>query len=110
MSIPHPLHRPYPNDVYTGEGGEASAWLRADDTPPELEYRNGGTCEYLATGDQTGGLYGLYRWTFGEAQSGPEPHFHRAITSNTYWLEVARHNHVLLHSIRDQDHDHARPY
>ncbi len=87
MSIPNPLHRPYPNDVYTGEGGEATAWLRADDTPPELEYRNGGTCEYLATGDQTGGLYGLYRWTFGEAQSGPEPHFHRAITESFYVLE-----------------------
>ena len=87
MSLPNPLHRSYPNDVYTGEGGEASAWLRRDDTPPELEYRNGGTCEYLATGDQTGGLYGLYRWTFGEAESGPEPHFHRAITESFYILE-----------------------
>src|SRR6478672_5211995 len=32
MSFPNPLHRPYPADVYRGEGGEASAWLRRDDT------------------------------------------------------------------------------
>ena len=49
MSFPNPLHRPYPADVYRGEGGEVSAWLRRDDTDPELTYRSGGTCEYLAT-------------------------------------------------------------
>ncbi len=87
MSFPNPLHRPYPDDVYTGEGGEASAWMRRDGTEPELVYKNGGSCEYLATGDQTNGLYGLYRWSFGETESGPDPHFHRAITESCYVLE-----------------------
>jgi hypothetical protein len=66
MSFPNPLHRPYPADAYRGAGGEVSAWLRRDDTEPEIAYRSGGTCEYLATGDATGGHYGLYRWTFGD--------------------------------------------
>lgn len=87
MSLLRPLHRPYPDDAYTGEGGETTAWLRPDATAPELEYANGGSCEYLATGDRTGGLYGLYRWTFGDDESGPDPHFHRAITESFYVLE-----------------------
>jgi quercetin dioxygenase-like cupin family protein len=87
MSFPNPLHRPYPADVYRGDGGEASAWLRRDDTDPEITYRSGGSCEYLATGDATGGHYGLYRWTFGDEESGPDPHFHRAITESFYVLE-----------------------
>ena len=87
MSFPNPLHRPYPADVYRGNAGEASAWLRPDGAEPEITYRSGGTCEYLATGDRTNGRYGLYRWTFGEAESGPEPHFHRSITESFYVLE-----------------------
>lgn len=87
MSLPNPLHRPYPDDVHDGEVGEVSAWLRADDTDPEVVYPRGGTCEYLATGDQTGGLYGLYRWSFGQEESGPDPHFHRSITESFYVLE-----------------------
>jgi len=87
MSFPNPLHRPYPPDVYRGESGEASAWLRRDDAEPEITYRSGGTCEYLATGDSTGGHYGLYRWTFGDEESGPDAHFHRAITESFYVLE-----------------------
>ena len=81
------LHRPYPPDVYTGDGGEASAWVRRDDTAPDLTYRNGGTCEYLATGDQTDGRFGLYRWSFGAEESGPAPHFHRSIQESFYVLE-----------------------
>ena len=87
MSFPNPLHRPYPEDVYRGEGGEVSAWLRPDGTEPEITYRSGGTCEYLATGDRTGGHYGLYRWSFGDEESGPDPHFHRSITESFYVLE-----------------------
>ena len=86
MSLLKPLPRSYPPDVHTGEG-EVSAWLRPSDSPPDITYTTGGTCEYLATGDSTGGLYGLYRWTFGEAESGPDPHFHRAITESFYVLE-----------------------
>jgi len=87
VSLPNPLHRPYPDDVYDGDAGEASAWMRADDTPPDVAYTAGGTCEYLATGDRTGGLYGLYRWSFGEEESGPDPHFHRSITESFYVLD-----------------------
>ena len=81
-----PLHRPYPPDLYRGTTGEVSARIRPSDTEPELRYRTGGSCEYLATGDQTGGTFGLYRWTFGPDRSGPEPHFHRAISETFYVL------------------------
>jgi quercetin dioxygenase-like cupin family protein len=81
-----PLHRPYPPDRYRGTAGEVSAWLRPTDTPPDITYRTGGTCEYLATGDRTGTTFGLYRWTFGADRTGPEPHFHRAISESFYVL------------------------
>ena len=82
MSLP----RPYPPDTYLGEGGEVSAWLRTSDTPAEVTYRSGVTCEYLATGDRTAGRFGLYRWTFGDEESGPDPHFHRSISEQFYVL------------------------
>ena len=82
MSLP----RSYPPDAYTGDTGEPSAWIRPSDTTPEITYRGGGTCEYLATGDQTDGRFGLYRWTFGDAETGPDPHFHRSITEYFYVL------------------------
>jgi quercetin dioxygenase-like cupin family protein len=81
------LHRPYPADTYQGETGEVNAWLRPAATKPDLTYANGGTCEYLATGDQTAGQFGLYRWSFGEDESGPDPHFHRSISESFYVLE-----------------------
>jgi quercetin dioxygenase-like cupin family protein len=81
-----PLHRPYPPDLYRGTSGETSAWIRTADAEPEITYRSGGTCEYLATGDQTGTTFGLYRWTFGPSETGPDPHFHRAITESFYVL------------------------
>jgi mannose-6-phosphate isomerase-like protein (cupin superfamily) len=81
-----PLHRHYPPDRYRGSTGEASAWLRPDDTPADVTYGNGVTCEYLATGDRTERRFGLYRWTFGEQESGPDAHFHRAISEQFYVL------------------------
>lgn len=81
-----PLHRPYPPDLYRGSRGEASAQLRAEAAEPEVSYGSGVVCEYLATGDRTGGSFGLYRWTFGAEESGPAPHFHRAITECFYVL------------------------
>lgn len=82
MSLP----RPYPPDIYRGAGGETSAWLRTGDRPADVTYRNGVTCEYLATGDQTSERFGLYRWTFGEDESGPDAHFHRSISEQFYVL------------------------
>ena len=89
-----PLHRPYPPDRYRGTAGEESARFRASDAEPDIVHRSGGTCEYLATGDQTGTTFGLYRWTFGEEESGPDTHFHRAITESFYVLsgEVRLHD------------------
>ena len=80
------LHRHYPPDRYRGTTGETTAWLRTADEPAELAFGQGRTCEYLATGDQTQGRFGLYRWTFGEEESGPEAHFHRAISEQFYVL------------------------
>ena len=81
-----PLHRPYPPDAYRGTTGEVSATLREDGAAPDLTYPNGVTCEYLATGDRTGGTLGVYRWRFGAEESGPAAHFHRAITESFYVL------------------------
>jgi quercetin dioxygenase-like cupin family protein len=81
-----PLHRPYPPDRYRGTTGEVSATLRPGGSEADVRYGSGTTCEYLATGDRTGTTFGLYRWTFGETESGPEPHFHRAITESFYVL------------------------
>lgn len=79
------LIRRYPSERYSGDG-EASAWVRRADEPPEITYRHGGTCEYLARGERTEGRFGLYRWTFGETETGPDPHFHRAISEQFYVL------------------------
>ncbi len=82
MSLP----RPYPPDVHLGGDGEVSAWLRTSQQPPDVTYGNDVTCEYLARGDQAAGRFGLYRWTFGEGESGPDPHFHRSISEQFYVL------------------------
>ena len=86
MSLHPRLHRPYPPVTYDGEGGEVSAWMRRSETEPDVRYATGGTCEYLATGDVTEGRFGLYRWTFGEEETGPAPHFHRTISEQFYVL------------------------
>jgi mannose-6-phosphate isomerase-like protein (cupin superfamily) len=77
----------YPPDAYHGDTGEASAWIRPARTPAEIEYTNGGSCEYLLTGPQSAGKLGIYKWSFGEDESGPSPHFHRAIAELFYVLE-----------------------
>jgi mannose-6-phosphate isomerase-like protein (cupin superfamily) len=76
----------YPEPRYHGEGGEVSAWHRAADHEPDVRYPNGGSAHYLATGAQTDGLFGLYRWEMGAEASGPGPHFHRTITESFYVL------------------------
>ena len=75
----------YPPIRYTGEAGERSATLRRADAAPDLVYATGTTVDYLATGDTTGGLFGLYRWSMPGA-GGPEPHFHRTLTESFYVL------------------------
>ena len=77
----------YPPDTYHGDTGEASAWIRPSTTTPEIEYANGGSCEYLLSGPQSAGKLGIYRWSFGEKDSGPDAHFHKSIAELFYVLE-----------------------
>lgn len=76
---------PYPKDRYTGATGEASATLRPDATPGEIQ-RGALTARYLATGASTDGQFGLYRWEMGPGRGGPDPHFHRSISESFYVL------------------------
>ncbi|GAA4604850.1 cupin domain-containing protein [Actinoallomurus liliacearum] len=76
----------YPPARYEGENGEISATYRPADHEPELTYSSGNTVHYLATGESTGGLFGLYRWVMGPKPSGPDKHFHRSISESFYIL------------------------
>jgi mannose-6-phosphate isomerase-like protein (cupin superfamily) len=76
----------YPDPVYMGETGVASATYRPSDHEPEIEYPNGTRTHDLARGDWTRGLFGLYRWEMTAEPSGPGPHFHRSITESFYVL------------------------
>ena len=79
--------RSYPPPLYTGEGGETSGWIRPATAEPELGLGELGSAHYLATGEQTGGKFGLYRWNMGAEPSGPAPHFHRTITEPFFVLD-----------------------
>jgi mannose-6-phosphate isomerase-like protein (cupin superfamily) len=74
----------YPEPRYAGDGGEISATFRRANEPPELLYQSGNAVHYLATGASTGGKFGLYRWDFSTAQSGPGPHFHRTLSESFF--------------------------
>jgi mannose-6-phosphate isomerase-like protein (cupin superfamily) len=80
------LHRHYPPDLYRGTTGEVSAWLHPAGGRPHTMSSGGVTCEFLATGAETSGRFGLYRWTFGQEESGPDAHFHRSISEQFYVL------------------------
>jgi mannose-6-phosphate isomerase-like protein (cupin superfamily) len=75
----------YPAARYLGDGGEASATVRLGSAAPELD-RKSTTTSYLATGETTHGMFGLYRWDFKGPRSGPDPHFHRSISESFYVL------------------------
>jgi quercetin dioxygenase-like cupin family protein len=87
----------YPDPVYFGEHGEASATYRSADEPHQLGAEPGNTVDHLALGEATGGAFGLYRWTFGPHVSGPDLHFHRTISESFYILAGT----VLIHDGRD---------
>ena len=79
----------YSEPVYLGEAGEASATIRSVDHEPDVVYPNGARLHFLATGQLTRGLYGLYRMEMGSEPSGPTPHFHRTFTESFYVLSGA---------------------
>ena len=76
----------YPQERYHGAAGEVSAWMRPAGQAPELGRPEGNQVHYLATTEQTGGEFGLYRWDFGPQVSGPDPHFHRTISESFFIL------------------------
>ena len=76
----------YPPPLYDGETGEVSATITPGGAAPDLVYPNGNRVTYLARGEATGGLFGLYKWEFSEAVSGPDPHFHRTLAESFYIL------------------------
>lgn len=76
----------YPPPLYSGDTGEASAWLRPASTPADLESVTT-QVHYLATGATTGGLFGLYRYEMTAARSGPDPHFHKTMAESFYILD-----------------------
>ena len=77
----------YPPPLYDHHTGEISATIRGSATAPELTYPNGNRVSYLSTGASTGGLFGLYRWEFSTALSGPGPHFHKTMAESFYILD-----------------------
>ncbi len=78
----------YPEPLYLGESGEFTAVLRKAGQAPELPMSTA-SASYLATGASTHGQFGLYRWDFKGPPSGPDPHFHRAISESFFILSGA---------------------
>jgi mannose-6-phosphate isomerase-like protein (cupin superfamily) len=76
----------YPEPVYLGSTGVASATIRRADAAPEVTYPSGNHVRYLATGAQTHGLFGLYRYDMAPRSGGPGPHFHRTISESFFIL------------------------
>jgi mannose-6-phosphate isomerase-like protein (cupin superfamily) len=76
----------YPDPVYFGDHGEASATYRPAGAPHDLGEEPGNTVDHLALGADTAGAFGLYRWNFGPHVSGPDLHFHRTISESFYVL------------------------
>ncbi|SCK46853.1 Cupin domain protein [Streptomyces sp. WMMB 714] len=76
----------YPPPRYLGEGGEVNAAFRSADTEPELSSGTGNNTHYLATGESTGGEFGLYKVELGPRSPGPSTHFHRAVSESFYIL------------------------
>jgi mannose-6-phosphate isomerase-like protein (cupin superfamily) len=74
----------YPEPRYLGEPGLVNATLRRADHDPDVRYPSGGSAHYLATGESTGGQFGLYRWEMADAPGGPGPHFHRTISESFF--------------------------
>jgi mannose-6-phosphate isomerase-like protein (cupin superfamily) len=79
----------YPGPRYHAETGQVSASFRRAGHDPELTYPSGVTVHYLATGGSTDGEFGLYRWDFAPAVSGPDPHFHKTISESFFILAGA---------------------
>ena len=65
----------YPDPLYSRPEAALSATLTRAGGEPDLVSTSGTEVHYLATGDTTGGLFGLYRWSMGPGRGGADPHF-----------------------------------
>lgn len=83
----------YPPERYLGGAGEVSAVHRPAGREPEL-HTPAGTTSYLATGQLTGGDFGLYRWDMSGPPTGPGPHFHRTMSESFFVIS----GNVLIHN------------
>jgi mannose-6-phosphate isomerase-like protein (cupin superfamily) len=70
----------YPDPVYHGERGEASATFRRADADPDFVSPRGTRLHYLAPGATTRGRYGLYRYEMPPRSGGPGAHLHRTMS------------------------------
>ena len=73
----------YPDPRYLDETGEVSAVLRRVDQDPELTV-GASKASYIATGESTGGRFGLYRWDMAPGTPGAAAHFHRTISESFF--------------------------
>ena len=78
------LRMSYPDERYAGPAGEVSATFRPAAHPPDLAIGSAVALGYLATGEATGGDFGLYRWDAGPESGGAAPHFHRTMTESFF--------------------------
>lgn len=77
---------PYPPPRYTDEEPEVSAWLKRGEEPPDYDSFGLVQYHYLASQQDTGGDYGLYRVQIAPRGGGPAPHFHRAMSEAFFVL------------------------
>ncbi|MGW1800756.1 cupin domain-containing protein [Streptomyces sp. NPDC001984] len=76
----------YPDRVYWGDSGEASANFRPASTPPGVGEAGKDAVHYLASTDTTRGEFGLYRVEMSARAGGPKTHFHKRISESFYVL------------------------
>ena len=75
----------YPDPRYLGEAGEISAVYRPVGQKAELKVGSS-AASYIATGESTGGRFGLYRWDMAPGTPGAAAHFHRTISESFFIL------------------------
>lgn len=76
----------YPDPLYIASDATVTATITRVGADPDLVRNSGTEVHYLATGDTTGGLFGLYRWSIGPSRGGADPHFHRTMAESFYIL------------------------
>jgi quercetin dioxygenase-like cupin family protein len=76
----------YPLPVYNQETGEVTAVLHSADQGPDLVIGPLTKAYYLATGESTGGKFGLYRWDMAPGTPGATAHFHRTLSESFFIL------------------------